>query len=129
MFKSLWTCVLSAALIGTVSMTAPNVLADGPAETGGIHIRKVYRVGDLPVWAKDGQFRPTLLIHMITTTVTPEQWGSRPGSAAIAPYAPAAALVVTASPETHSGIKHLVDMNRGIHPFPVPLRANAKGSE
>ncbi len=129
MFKLQRFGVLSAALMGILSLTAPSVSAIEPAEAGNRFTRKVYRVDDLPVWTKDEQFNANFLMHIITTTVTPERWGNRPGSAEIAPYAPSAALVVWAPPETHTGIKLLVDMGRGIEPVPVPSRANAKDSE
>ncbi len=121
--------VLSAALIGILFLAPSNVSAAEPAKAGNRFTTVVYRVGDLPVWTKDGQFNANFLMHIIATTVTPEKWGSRPGSAQIAPYASAAALVISAPPETHTGIKLLVSMGRGINPIPTSARANAKDSE
>ncbi len=68
----------------------------------------VYRVGDLPVWSKEGDYTPDLLMTLIQATISPDTWEAKGGPSALAPYPQDAAIIVRTTASNHDALALLI---------------------
>jgi hypothetical protein len=70
-----------------------------------------YRLHDLPVWSKEGNFNPSMLIALIESRISPDQWNK---SSKLAPYFQDASLVVSTTRTNHRALAELISHLRAI---------------
>ncbi len=104
------TAILFACAIVGVSSTP--LFADKSEHRDEQRYTVTYRVGDLPVWTKGGEFSGDVLMAYMQSAATPTKWESRGGDATMAPYAKKASVIVSASRETHEAIIQLLKRHR-----------------
>ncbi|TWU18404.1 hypothetical protein [Allorhodopirellula heiligendammensis] len=103
--------LLTAALAAFCLLT-PRVSAGGAAaDRERIHPR-TYRVADLAVWSKDGQFQPKMMMSFIQASVEPKGWEAKGGQSTMAPYVQNASLVIATTAETHDKIAKFLEQYR-----------------
>lgn len=73
---------------------------------------RVYKLADLPVWTKEKNFAPSVLMHLLQTSVCPEQWEGEGGRATMAPYPQNYSVVISASAELHDKIADTLTLLR-----------------
>ncbi|TWT98552.1 hypothetical protein [Stieleria varia] len=103
--------LLAVAVI--IAFSSATLLADKPADEKVQIVVEQYRIGDLPVWTKDGHFDSEILMMYLQTTVAPNTWEARGGPATMAPYPQNASLVIRAPIKTHDAIKKVLKQHRG----------------
>lgn len=96
--------LLLAAVLGAFCLLTPRVSASGAAGNSGRSLVKTYRIADLPVWTKDGQFEPKFLIHSIRCSVDPESWEANGGKSTMGAFLEENSLVISTTRETHRRI-------------------------
>lgn len=104
--------LLLATLLGAFCLLTPRVSASNAAATHARLLHKTYRIGDLPVWTKDGQFQPQFLMHSIQSSVSPKIWEANGGKSSMSPYDKNSSLVISTTQECHHQINDFLENYR-----------------
>ena len=75
-------------------------------------IKKVYNVGDLPVWSPEKEFQPRLLMQLIRASVSPSDWETDHGNSTMACYGQNTSLVILTRSANHKKIAKLLESMR-----------------
>lgn len=67
-----------------------------------------YRTEDLPVWTKDGKWRPEMLMTLIQTAISPKSWEADGGTSSLAPYPQNSSIVISTTSENHGKLQTLL---------------------
>ena len=71
-----------------------------------------YRLSDLPVWTKQGEYNPQLLIDFIQVSVSPKTWATEGGPSTMAVYPKGESLVVSTTSKNHQALQKLLERFR-----------------
>lgn len=104
--------LLLATVLGAFCLLTPRVSASNAAANSARTFTMTYRIGDLPVWTKDGQFQPNVLMHSIQSLVAPKGWEANGGPSTMAPHPQDGSLMISTTQETHQKIQNLLDRYR-----------------
>lgn len=70
---------------------------------------RVYKTGDLPLFQKDGTWKPVVLMNLIESTVSPKTWEANMGPSTMALYPQNLSIVISTTDKNHSKIQSLLD--------------------
>ncbi len=104
--------LLLAILLGAFCLLTPHVSAGGSGASDAHCHPRTYRIGDLPVWTKDGQFQPKVLLWHIQSTVSPKSWEASGGQSTMALYPPNGSVVISTTPDIHEQLHELLEKLR-----------------
>lgn len=110
------TLFMSAVFLASVALSIAN---GGNQTDDSVRITKIYSVGELPVWSKDGNFEPAILMALLRQSLGPDSWNWTNGeferlvsddgkSSAVAVVANKG-IVVSASRLHHSQVASLLE--------------------
>ncbi len=85
---------------------------DAKANKPEVLVRKIYHLHDLPIWTKERECRPTVLMQLIESTVSPSDWEGNGGTSSMAPYRQTASLIVSTSLRNHQKVESLLESLR-----------------
>lgn len=104
--------LLLATLLGAFCLLTPRVSASNGAASNARPLTKTYRISDLPVWTKDGQFQPQFLMHSIQSSISPKIWDKNGGKSAMAPHVESGSLVISTTQDCHHEIYDFLENYR-----------------
>lgn len=113
-------CALVAASVFVAIGSSPaedeanrkGAAAQPVADADSLIVTRVYKFADLPVWTKEKACNPVLLMHLLQSTVLPEQWEGKGGRATMAFYPQNLSLIISATPKMHDEIVDLIELVR-----------------
>lgn len=112
--------ILFAVLLASAALPFANAEKQ---PQNAVHIAKVYSVGDLPVWSKDGKtFEPVILMSLLKEALGSDEWRwthdkyealtGKDGKSSITAVAVNEGIVVNASEIDHAEIVHVLERLR-----------------
>lgn len=82
-----------------------------PKEATELTVR-TYRTDDLPVFTVEKEWRPSLLISLVQSSILPNSWEAKGGTSTMAPYPQNQSLVISTTSRGHDRIVDLLESLR-----------------
>ena len=112
--KSIFAVTLLCACGFAVSIGLTSSVAAGTDSVADKVYPMSYRLGDLPVWSRDGgTFDPAILMAYMKASVDPTAWGA---GSTMAAFAEQSSLVVSTTSQNHNAIHDLLKGLRESEP-------------